>query len=551
MMLAADYIADVLVTSGVRHVFGVSGANIEDLFAAVQRRRPRMQAILAKHEHGAGTAADAYARLTGGLGVVTTTSGGGAMNVVHALAEARASRVPVLALIGEPPTELQGRGAFQDTSGRGGAIDAAAIFGSVSAYCRRVTSLEDLPRALNNALAAAQGAAPGPAVLLLAKDLQVAKLDATMMRPSGEAMRAIGGDRGALARAVSMIARGPVLVIAGDEVTRQHARGELARLVDRLDARVCVAPDARDAFDNRDPRFVGVAGAMGHSAVAQALAAATTMLAIGTRLPLLARMGLESLIRTRPLVAIGREAPFILSPESVHVGGDIRANLRDLVAELGAPVRDSRSSLDSPPSRGDRDQLPALSDALAASSVARAVSQSLAPGGLVLLDAGNTGAEGVHHVAVPPGGHWLLAMGMAGMGWSFGAAVGAACATGRRCTVLAGDGAFFMHGLEVHTAVEHQLPITYVLFNNRAHGMCVVRERLLLGSESGTNVFGPAHIGAGLAAMFPGLPAWDCTTLADLEAALLHARNIPGPSVICAELAAVDVPPFLAFGGQR
>jgi len=54
-MLAADYVADVLVAAGVRHVFGVSGANIEDLFAAVQRRRPRLQAILAKHEHGAGT----------------------------------------------------------------------------------------------------------------------------------------------------------------------------------------------------------------------------------------------------------------------------------------------------------------------------------------------------------------------------------------------------------------------------------------------------------------------------------------------------------------
>ena len=74
-------------------------------------------------------------------------------------------------------------------------------------------------------------------------------------------------------------------------------------------------------------------------------------------------------------------------------------------------------------------------------------------------------------------------MGMAGMGYAFGAAIGAACATGRRCVVLAGDGAFFMHGLEIHTAVEHALPITYIMLNNSAHGMCLVRERLLLGEE--------------------------------------------------------------------
>ncbi|HEX5101218.1 MAG TPA: thiamine pyrophosphate-binding protein, partial [Polyangiaceae bacterium] len=81
-MLAADFIAEQLVLLGVRHVFGVGGANIEDLFVAMQRRRPSIAAVLCKHEHGAGTAADGYARITGGLGVVLATSGGGAMNLV-------------------------------------------------------------------------------------------------------------------------------------------------------------------------------------------------------------------------------------------------------------------------------------------------------------------------------------------------------------------------------------------------------------------------------------------------------------------------------------
>jgi acetolactate synthase-1/2/3 large subunit len=81
--------------------------------------------------------------------------------------------------------------------------------------------------------------------------------------------------------------------------------------------------------------------------------------------------------------------------------------------------------------------------------------------------------------------------------------------------------------------------------------MCLVRERLLLGSESGYNTFRPAHIGAGLAAMFPGLSARDCATLSELEAALRRARDSDGPAVIGVELSDVEVPPFLAFGAAR
>jgi len=96
--------------------------------------------------------------LRGSLGVVMATSGGGAMNLVHALAEARASRVPLLALVGEPPTELQGAGAFQDTSGKGGAVDAAAVLEAAAGFCLRVRNAEEALRVFDRALAHARAA---------------------------------------------------------------------------------------------------------------------------------------------------------------------------------------------------------------------------------------------------------------------------------------------------------------------------------------------------------------------------------------------------------
>jgi len=180
-------------------------------------------------------------------------------------------------------------------------------------------------------------------------------------------------------------------------------------------------------------------------------------------------------------------------------------------------------------------------------SVLSVLERKLPAESVLIVDAGNTGAAGVHYLPAPHGGRFLLAMGMAGMGYAFGAAIGAAFATGKRCTVLAGDGAFFMNGLDVHTAVEHELPVTYVILDNAAHGMCLVREQLLLRENAGYNTFRRSHIGTGLAAMFPGLAAWDCRTSESLEHALDRAYGVRGPAVIAVELEDVEVPPFTAF----
>src|SRR5580693_1889266 len=126
-----DHIVEHLARIEIDYIFGVDGANIEDLYDAAHFR-PGITAVLAKHEFAAATMADGYSRSGAGLGVVAATSGGGALNLVAGLGEALASRVPVLALIGQTPTPMDGLGSFQDTSGRNGSLDAEAVFSAVS-----------------------------------------------------------------------------------------------------------------------------------------------------------------------------------------------------------------------------------------------------------------------------------------------------------------------------------------------------------------------------------------------------------------------------------
>jgi acetolactate synthase-1/2/3 large subunit len=185
---------------------------------------------------------------------------------------------------------------------------------------------------------------------------------------------------------------------------------------------------------------------------------------------------------------------------------------------------------------------------------AMAVLDGCVPDGAdIVVDAGNTGAAAIHYLPARRGGRFAVALGMGGMGYSFGAGIGMAFGRansgrpGGRTVVIAGDGAFFMHGMEVHTAVHYRLPVTFVLFNNNAHAMCVTREQLFYDDLYSYNRFRSSRLGAGLAAMFPGLVSVDVADLDGLAAAMRAALGIDGPAVVSVECAADEIPPFAPF----
>ena len=545
-----DHIVGYLAATGVEYIFGVDGANIEDLYDAAHFRDD-ITAILAKHEFSAATMADGYSRSGSGLGVVAATSGGGCLNTVAGLGEALASRVPVLALIGQAPTTLDGRGAFQDTSGRNGALNGEALFSAVSVFCRRVTTPEDIATVLPEAIAAAQRG--GPAVLLLPKDIQQADLD--YQAPVNGALNGMSvgaqlGDPQAIARALRN-AEGPITIIAGEQVARDDARAELAQLRARLRARVATVPDAKDVAGTPglgSSSALGVTGVMGHPGVATAIADSALCLLVGTQLSVTARAGLDDALASVKTYSIGSAAPFVPSTH-VHTE-DLRASLRLLTQALNGNGRPTRvrvpdlvekTELQPPPHDGPGVR---YRDAMAALDL------TLPDGVDIVVDAGNIGASAIHHLPVRRDGRFIVALGMGGMGYSFGAGVGMALGRRRRTVVIAGDGSFFMHGMEIHTAVQYRIPVTFLLFDNHAHAMCVTREQLFYDDLYSYNRFGPSRLGAGLAAMFPGLASVDVDTIEDLPWAVQAALAVDGPSVIAVECSADEIPPFANFLGN-
>ncbi|HYB34826.1 MAG TPA: thiamine pyrophosphate-dependent enzyme [Mycobacterium sp.] len=549
-----DHIVEHLARIDSDYIFGVDGANIEDLYDAAHFSSD-ITAVLAKHEFSAATMADGYSRSGAGLGVVAATSGGGALNLIPGLGESLASRVPVLALVGQPATTMDGRGSFQDTSGRNGSLNAEALFSAVSVFCRRVLTPADIVSALPSAIAAARTG--GPAVLLLPKDIQQAKVGVNGYsgddRRGFERPGACIGDPHAIVRALRR-ATGPITIIAGEQVARDDARSELAELRALLRAQVACVPDAKDVAGtpgSGSSSALGVTGVMGHPGVADAVAASAVCLVVGTRLSVTARAGLDDALAAVRTVSIGSAPPY-LPCTHVHTE-DLRGSLAMLTRALSG--RGRARGLRVPDFVADTElSPPSFAGAGVRYRDAMVVLDRVLPDGVdIVVDAGNTGAAAIHHLPVRRDGRFAVALGMGGMGYSFGAGIGMAFGRAmsngpsRRTVVIAGDGAFFMHGMEVHTAVQYRLPVTFVLFNNNAHAMCVTREQLFYDDLYSYNRFAPSQLGAGLAGMFPGLSSVDVADIDALPAALERSMAVDGPSVVSVECAADEIPPFAAF----
>ncbi|OMB90504.1 acetolactate synthase [Mycobacterium colombiense] len=544
-----DHIVEHLAAIGVDHVFGVDGANIEDVYDAAYFH-PDINAVLAKHEFSAATMADGYSRSGAGLGVVAATSGGGALNLVAGLGESFTSRVPVLALVGQPAITMDGQGSFQDTSGANGSLNAEALFSAVSVFCRRLRRPADIVSVLPRAIAAALTG--GPAVLLLPKDIQQAILECAQNGRPVDGLRPIGNPA-AIAEMLRE-ASGPVTIIVGEQVARDDARVELEALRAVLRARVATVPDAKDVAGTRglgSSSALGVTGVMGHPGVVEAVAGSAVCLVVGTRLSVTARTGLDDALAAVPTVSLGSAPPYVPCPH-VHTD-DLRGSLRMLTQALSGPGRPAKVRVPDTLRRTELRPPPCAGPGLRYRDAMAVLDGVLPDGADIVVDAGNTGAAAIHYLPARRGGRFVVALGMGGMGYSFGAGIGMSFGRansgrpGGRTVVIAGDGAFFMHGMEVHTALQYRLPMTFVLFNNNAHAMCVTREQLFYDDIYSYNRFRPSWLGAGLAAMFPSLTSVDVSDADGLAAAMHTALGIDGPAVISVECAADEIPPFAPF----
>lgn len=350
----------------------------------------------------------------------------------------------------------------------------------------------------------------------------------------------------------------PVLLL-GHGVRRSSAPESVVRFARRARIPVMTTMGARGEFPNDDPLHRGVLGAAGHPSASDHLAnRADLVVVVGTGMRAMTRSALPNWDPSR-VVAVNVEPDEVLrsSCAETAVQGDagvVFDQLSSLWEEepFTAPAAEDYALTAFVPRRAEPLSGKRPGGGLLQSEAIDLLRHHLPRNGHLLFDAGNCSVAAMHYSLVPTGTSSTIALGMGGMGYSIGAAVGAQLGEpeGTRTVVFCGDGAFLMSGFEIHTAVELALPILYVVFNNGMHGMCATRQQLYFDSRieavrySPVDVTSVAHGLGGAGRLWAGRAG----TARELVDALDdHRQHAHLPGVLELDLTTEELPPFNNF----
>ncbi len=278
----AQVMCEALIRENVSMMFGIPGGCIMPFYHAMWEYRGRLRHILCRHEQGAGHAAEGYARATGQVGVCIGTSGPGATNLVTPIADAWMDGTPLVAITGQVPSALLGTDAFQET-------DITGITVPITKHNFLVTNANDLPRIFREAFHIARTGRPGPVLIDIAKDAQLARIipnwDEPMDLPGYHptSMRDDVDQRAVRAAAQLLRSAERPVILAGNGVIQSGATRELRALAEQTGIPVITTLHGLGAMPHDHPLALGMPGMHGWVHVNRAIQACDVLLNVGSR----------------------------------------------------------------------------------------------------------------------------------------------------------------------------------------------------------------------------------------------------------------------------
>jgi acetolactate synthase-1/2/3 large subunit len=527
----AQVVWEMLKHEGVDVVFGFPGGVIMPTYDA--REEYGVRHILVRHEQGAAHAADAYARVSGKVGVVMVTSGPGATNLVTGIANAMMDSAPMVCITGQVATSLVGSDAFQET-------DITGITLPITKHNYLVTDVDELADTIHEAFYIARSGRPGPVLIDLPKDVQIATTD--FVPPQAEIVlpgyRPVGeGDPCLVEQAVGLInsAQRPV-ILAGHGVLMSHAAGVLRAFAEKAQIPVSMTLLGKGAFPESHPLALGMMGMHGEAFVNLAIQNADLLLAFGMRF--------DDRVT-------GRLCDYATGAKKVHVDMDPAelnklvpvdvAILGDLPQVLGQMLPVVEEADHSPwieqiagwmAETKDRDVLarPA-EDRLIGPQVVNAIWEATGGDALVVTDVGQHqmwASQYYHYDLVHP---LITSGGLGTMGFGLPAAIGAQIARPEQeIWAICGDGGFQMTLQELGTIMQEHLPVHIAIVNNSYLGMVRQWQELFFDERyESTLLTNPDFV---LLAQAYGIHAWRATNMVEARHAIQEARQHDGPAVI-------------------
>ena len=538
---AAEALTALLAHLGVQHALGISGGAVVPLHDALARS-PQLRLWHPRSESGAAFMATELSLHTGAPVAVFTTTGPGLTNAITGMAAARSEGARVVLLSGMTSAAQRGRWGCQETST---ATLPAGLFSSGGLF--ELAAIIEHPDQLAAVRAplAAGFARPQGFVAHLALPLSVQTAPLHLPLPPRTLSGAATPPAAEMARLAEALRAAPsVLLWLGHGARR--AAGPIRELAARLGAQVISTPRGKGIFPEDHPAFLGVTGLGGHARVGEVLAAhrPALTLVLGTR------MGELSSFWSPALEPAERFIHIDACPESIGAAYP-HVETWGLCGELDATLRALLDLL--PPPAADLAPAPCAAAAPDAAEVARspvrpaelfaAIQRHIVEGSsaVVMTEAGNALAWGNHALRFAVPGRYRVSSQLGAMG-HFACGVAGVALTGQRAVAVVGDGAMLMMN-ELSTAVQHQLPATWIVLNDGQYGMIEHGMRAQGFSPAQTAL---PHTDFAALAVALGAHGVRVTHEADLPDALQAALHHPGPVVIDVVVDPREPSPFLA-----
>jgi acetolactate synthase I/II/III large subunit len=534
-MRAADALFQALKAEGVEYVFGIPGGANLPIYDALHDAD--LVHIQARHEQGAGHAAEGYAKASGKVGVAMATSGPGATNLMTAIADANLDSVPTVFITGQVRTDLIGTDGFQEA-------DVTGMTLPIVKHSFLVTDPRQIPDYVHQAFHIASTGRPGPVLVDIPQDLSRAEIDyqpaqGTPSLPGYKPPTEGNIKQIRIAAKALANSRRPV-VYGGGGIINANASAQFREfcLSERLPVTLTVM--GLGAFPAPHERWLGMLGMHGTRTANYAMDEADLIVCVGARFDDRITGKLSEFAPRAKFIHIDVDPAEISKnvPAHIPIVGDAADVLPKLTREYRALDADSSRLEDWwRKLRGWQSEYPIRYEDSRDSEIkpqfmVETMYEATEGDAIVTSDVGQhqMWAAQYYHFSEPR--RWLNSGGLGTMGFGLPAAIGAKVARPDATVVcLAGDGSLVMVCQELATAAHHEIPVKVFLMNNGHFGMVRQWQELFWGERYQSVEMGPSPDWTKLAEAF-GWTGMRCSDKGELRDAMRTALDSEGPVLL-------------------
>ena len=490
-LTGGQIIAAALVAQGVDTAFCVPGESYLEVLDALYDARDAVRLVTCRHENGAAFMAEAYAKLTGRVGVALATRGPGACNASIGVHTAFQDSTPMVLLVGHVRRADIGREAFQE-------VDFERMFAPLAKAVRMIEHASQAADIVNWAFEVASSGRPGPVVLVLPEDVLRETAAVTIAAPAS--IKATPVDVGEMERVQRRLheAERPMMMLGGGGWSPQ-ARADILAFAEANDVPVCTSFRRMDLFDNAHPCFAGEMGIAPNPQLVERFQGADLVIVVGARLGEMTTQGYtllsaedsrHKLVHVHPdAVELGRVYPPAVAIQAL--AGDFAAAARALT-----PASDRWTEWRAQ-AHADFDAYKrpgAVPGPLDLGACMTTLDEALDDGAVITCDAGNFSGWAQRHLR-HGGGRRFLGPTNGAMGYGVPAGVAAKVARPEAQVVtFVGDGGFGMTGQEIATALAQGAAPVILVFNNATYGTIRMhQERRFPERVIGTDLLNPDY----------------------------------------------------------